>query len=620
MHTYQCVPEMSGGGAARAHLLMLAALLVFAVLAGLDCVAVAQDFHSAPPRSTVHKILGKYKPKANRAQVQRYPQPFVPIEQQKVETDTPFLVATKIAAVGLALAGFLVFISFRLFSPSGWLSNRAKADYIPTQFKSQHHKYVQALSKAARSDGLPMGIRAEGMLSRIKPTAIALPKAFREDNPHMLVIGSGGKGKSQLLANLIRYDIERGQRAIVVVDSEGGLVDLLISEISSAKNADELRERIVLVDPVRRSGEITAYDPLKVSWHQDPQIVANNVVLGFKAIYQDVSGRPQQDQWNAQTANILRNALMLLIANGRTIADLPALLSENDFRDILLQNLERHIQPNSPYITVLDAWAQYRRLARTDQWITWVEPILNRVQPALSDIRIRTALTGGDRNIDLTAVIEEKKILLVRLPQGQLDPSANLLGSLIITGLRQAAVCLNTNEFAEVTPCALYVDELDKFVDSETFGFISTESRRYQIGITGTMRTLQGLPEMYRNQILANIGTLCTFALGRKDAELLGPQMFRVDGRKYKHRPIQAFFNPIGTSPQFELITDEEKLNVDRLIGLERCEFFCYRVGTIAGVLKLRTHKRATKDSSEKPIIRYRPSSEPGAAYAGLNS
>lgn len=209
----------------------------------------------------------------------------------------------------------------------------------------------------------------------------------------------------------------------------------------------------------------------------------------------------------------------------------------------------------------------------------------------LSDIRIKQTLTSSEDSIDLVEVIRQKKILLVRVPQGQLDPSANLLGSLVITGLRQAAISISVTEFGAPTPVALYVDELDNFVDCDTFGFISTESRRYQIGITGTVRTLQGLPEMYRNQILANVGTMCTFALARKDAEMLGPQMFRVDGRKYKHRPIQAFFNPLSTSPQFELITDEEKLNIDRLIGLDRSHFFCYRVGTTAGVLKVRAHQ-----------------------------
>jgi hypothetical protein len=66
--------------------------------------------------------------------------------------------------------------------------------------------------------------------------------------------------------------------------------------------------------------------------------------------------------------------------------------------------------------------------------------------------------------------------------------------------------------------------------------------------------------------------------------------MFRVDGRKIKHQTIQNFFNKVNTSPQFELISDEEKLNIDRVVGQEVRTFYCYRVGTPAGVFRLKAH------------------------------
>jgi len=78
--------------------------------------------------------------------------------------------------------------------------------------------------------------------------------------------------------------------------------------------------------------------------------------------------------------------------------------------------------------------------------------------------------------------------------------------------------------------------------------------------------------------------------------------MFRVDGRKIKHQTIQNFFNQVNTSPQFELIMDEEKLNIDRIVGQEIQTYFCYRVGTVAGVFKMRAPD--FKDISEKKINR----------------
>lgn len=95
---------------------------------------------------------------------------------------------------------------------------------------------------------------------------------------------------------------------------------------------------------------------------------------------------------------------------------------------------------------------------------------------------------------------------------------------------------------------------------------------------------------------------MCCFTLTKKDGDLLGPQMFRVDGRKIKFRTLQNFFNRVNTSPQFELISDEEKLNVDCLLGQANRTFFCYRVGTVAGVFNLKAH-----DFKEIPTSRINP-------------
>jgi hypothetical protein len=81
---------------------------------------------------------------------------------------------------------------------------------------------------------------------------------------------------------------------------------------------------------------------------------------------------------------------------------------------------------------------------------------------------------------------------------------------------------------------------------------------------------------------------------------MLGPQMFRVDGRKVKHQTIQNVFNKVNSSFQFELISDEEKLNIDRVVGQEERTYFCYRVGTVAGVFNM--HAPEFKDVPEKDV------------------
>jgi hypothetical protein len=103
-------------------------------------------------------------------------------------------------------------------------------------------------------------------------------------------------------------------------------------------------------------------------------------------------------------------------------------------------------------------------------------------------------------------------------------------------------------------------------------------------------KSLQDLPEDFRNQLIINIGTLITFALSKKDGDMLGPQMFPIDGRKVKHQTMSNIFNRVNTSPQFELVSDEEKLNIDKIVRQEERTFFCYRMGAEAGLFNLKAH------------------------------
>jgi hypothetical protein len=488
----------------------------------------------------------------------------------------------------LMVAGLIVFASLKLFGPAGLINIWAKKKYIPSQYMSEHWRQVHLWGKPVMPGGMPLGKRADWWLGQFyRPREINMPPDVRASNPHLLVLGAGSKGKSRLLASMIAHDITAGDRSVVVVDSDGALIDHLVAWIASHPHGKEIAERLTVIDPSSPGSQNITYNPLAMPDDGDLQSAASALVFGFKAVYTEAPG--SQSQWNQQTANILRNAATLLMANGKTLADLPTLLSENDYRDVLLEKIERQKQDSAEFTTLLEAWAQYKRLARTDQWISWVEPILNRVQPMLGDPRIRPILTKPEGDLNLKDILKDGRILFVKVPQGQLDQHANLLGSLVVTGLKQAALSLSLKNSSNRHPCALYLDGFDNFIEKDTFSAITSETRKFQIGFIGAAKTLQGLPEDYRHLLLTNTGTLCCFALTKKDGDMLGPQMFRVDGRRIKHQTLQNIFNKVNTSPQFELIADEEKLNIDRVVAQEDRTYFCYRVGDVAAVFQVRS-------------------------------
>ncbi len=510
-----------------------------------------------------------------------------PLEPQPPSRAMPLRDVFMYVAAGLlALGTLIVCISLRFFGPSGLVNIWEKQKYIPSQFRSLHGKMVRELGKPLKPGSVPLGARVEW-----RPWAfwhaknLSIPAEMRDKNPHILILGSSDKGKTRLMASMVVHDIKAEDRAVVVIDSDGELSDLVIDWMAAQHNAADYADRVLVIDPTRASGSL-AYNPLEMPADGDLQAAASAIVHGFKAIYTEPPG--SQSQWNAQTANILRNTALLLMANGRTLVDLPSLLQDNDFRDIMLDAIERKKHEKTEYTTICENWNQYKKLARTDQWITWVEPILNRVGPMLSDGRIRPILTKPVSDLNLKEIIRQRKVLIIKVSRGELDQNANLLGSLIITGLQQAAVSLCRERQSDERRVALYLDEMDNFLEKDTLVNITSETARYQIGLCTSLKSLQHLPDDFKNQIIISMGTMCIFALAKKDGDLLGPQMFRVDGRKLKHQTMQNFFNRVNTEMKFELITDEEKLNIDRVVGQNEQTFFCYRVGTVAGVFQLR--------------------------------
>jgi hypothetical protein len=503
---------------------------------------------------------------------------------------TPF--ATKCLMVAGGLLGAVVgiwLLFIWLFGPDGWRAQKDKAKYIPSQFRKDHNKELKDLAQPVRPGSLPLGRRREWKLWTFwEKKDLALPPDVRNSNPHVLFLGGGQKGKTRLMAKMAAHDIESGDRALVIVDSDGSLSKLVTHWISAHPKGKEFTKRVLLVDPTYRGGSLT-YNPVTMPEDGDLSNAAAAVEYGFKAIYTEPPG--SQSQWTPQTAQILRSAALLLMITNRTLADLPNLLQDNDFRDILLEEAERKGKEKPELRPLLDPWGNYKKMARTEQWINWVEPILNRVQKTLSDPRVRPILTGQENGIDLRQVITDKKILIVNIPKGELHENAYLLGSLIVTGLKQAALSVAVNGKASERPVSLYLDEFDHFIDKETFNAITSETKVFQIGLLASTKTLQDFPEDFRNQLVAHrFGTMAIFALAKKDGDMLGPQMFRVDGRKRKHETLTNFVNPINTSPQFEFVSDEEKLNIDKVLGQPERVFFCYRVGSVAGLFHMKSH------------------------------
>ena len=161
--------------------------------------------------------------------------------------------------------------------------------------------------------------------------------------------------------------------------------------------------------------------------------------------------------------------------------------------------------------------------------ITWIEPVMNKINAFFSDERIRHIFSSAHSSFNLREAMDSKKILLINLDKGKLKDSADLLGSLLIAQIQIAAFSRSDIPQAKRNPFYLYIDEFQNFA-SESFSIVLSEARKYGLSLIMAHQTLAQIPEELRSLILGNAGIQAYFRLKRHDASILAKEAFEYSG------------------------------------------------------------------------------------------
>lgn len=106
-------------------------------------------------------------------------------------------------------------------------------------------------------------------------------------------------------------------------------------------------------------------------------------------------------------------------------------------------------------------------------------PILNKVGQLLSIDILKNIFASPENKLDFRKVMDEGKILLVKLPKGKLQEEImGFLGAMFVTKMFQSAMGRQSVSKSERRPFFLYVDEFQNFA-TETFNEILSEARKY---------------------------------------------------------------------------------------------------------------------------------------------
>jgi hypothetical protein len=287
----------------------------------------------------------------------------------------------------------------------------------------------------------------------------------------LYVIGLTGTGKTSFLQSLMLQDIEQGQ-GLCFIDPHGDATDALLS-MQRSRNQD-----VILLDAGDRHhrfglnfyGIDDPKDAIEVSRRADQAV----------GVFKKLWGEGDDRSWGPRLEDLLRVASHTLIANpGSTMLDLPLLLGDSSAGKELRQQLLQRVE--SPIIH--EFWHDFEQLSRTTREER-TNPVLNKVRAFLLNPLVASIVGQSTSTIDFRQAMDTGKIVLVKLSRGLIgDDAVNLLGSVIVGLLANAAFSRAEQPASERRPFFLYADEYQRFA-TPAFADLLTEARKYKLATT----------------------------------------------------------------------------------------------------------------------------------------
>lgn len=319
---------------------------------------------------------------------------------------------------------------------------------------------------------------------------------------HLYIIGKTGTGKSTLIANLVRQDLEHGH-GLCLIDPHGDLVERIYDSVPIHR-----REDIYYFNVPDRT-QPYGYNPLRFVKEEKRSLASSGMLEVMKKMWPDA--------WGVNMEHILRNALLALLeVPGSSMPDILRLLDDKNFRQAVANRLTNE--------AVKRFWLHEYERYSFQKKADGAGPILNKVGAFLSDPTISKILTNPEEDLHLRKIMDNAKVLLVNLAKGQIgEDAAGLLGGLLVTTLGLASFSRQDIPETERRDFILYLDEFQNFT-TRSMTNMTSELRKYHVGLVLAHQYLFQLDQDVREAVLGNAGTIISFRLGASDANYLAQE------------------------------------------------------------------------------------------------
>jgi hypothetical protein len=325
---------------------------------------------------------------------------------------------------------------------------------------------------------------------------------------HFYIIGQTGTGKSTLLYEMARQDIEQG-KGVAVLDPHGDLAERILEIVPPQRVEDVIY--FDPSDPKRAIGlNMLEFDP---KYPESKTFVVNEILEILEKLYNLKAtgmGGPMFEQY-------MRNALLLLMEDpesGCTLVEVPRILADEDFRAFKLSRCKN--------IVVKNFWEKEAEKAGGELALANVVPyITSKLNAFIANDLVRPIIAQQKSSINFREIMDEGKILICNLSKGKLGEINSYLLGMIITG-KILLAAFSRIELSEEKrrDFYLYIDEFQNFTTKSIISALA-EARKYRLILILAHQFIGQLDEETRKAIFGNVGSLMAFRTGPEDAKFL---------------------------------------------------------------------------------------------------
>jgi len=330
--------------------------------------------------------------------------------------------------------------------------------------------------------------------------------ASRKDRRrHSYFIGQTGTGKSGLMQEMIRQDIENGE-GVGVIDPHGDLIEDTLANIPKEREKD-----VVLFNPADIERPIGLNMLECETLGQKDFAIQEMISIFYKLFSADTMG-PMFEHY-------MRNAMLAVMANKEnpgTLVEVSRMFTDNVFMESALRKVE------DPMVKRfwLKEWKEQSGSSKSEM----AGYLVSKIGRFIENSMMRNIIGQSHSGFNLADIMDNKKILLVNLSKGLTgEMNSSLLGLIIISKIQMAVMKRSSIPEKDRKDFYLYIDEFQNFT-TDSISTILSEARKYHLNLILAHQYISQLKEEIKNAVLGNVGTIGSFRVGASDSEFLEKQ------------------------------------------------------------------------------------------------